>query len=232
MTAQYLYENASDDINNRINDEQLYVMLSEGEIIDRYTILDIKNKEIIDDKRKKEVVNEIFYYKRFDKLKDNFIILYKLLYYVNKQIWDFQNIMSNFNQENSKLAHDIFEYNQYRFRLKNIINISADSKFKEQKSYNLNEITLNLKDSDNIFTFIIYSILKYDTVKVYFGDNIDKHIISTVKLLFPSINYIEKEGNNSIKIDINDYEFITIRLYIENELSNILNKIIINNGNN
>lgn len=203
-----------------MEEDKLLISLSEGEILDRYSILDIKYNEISDSSRKSHINKELLYYSRFNFLKTTYFIYYKLLYFVNKRIWDLTNIikeMTQLNEDYAKISYDIFEYNQSRFRLKNIINNIVNSKFKEQKSYNLKEISIYIKnehDTKNIFN-IVYAILSFDRVKVNFNKDTSNTFIMKIKTLFPILEYTDEcktlevdfeSCNNSLLCEfINEY---------------------------
>jgi len=202
-------------------ENKLLINLSEGEILDRYSILDIKYNEIDDSTRKSHIIMELEYYSRFDFLKKSYFIYYKLLYFVNKRIWDLTNIIKEIVQLNENyayIAYDIFEYNQSRFRLKNIINNIADSKFKEQKSYNLEEVSIYIENETIDIFNIVYSILSFDRVKVSFKKDISSDLIMKIKSLFPLLIYTDcYEG--TLHIDFENHNTILLHNYIKDTLS-------------
>ena len=118
------------------------ISVSEGEIIDRLTILEIKQKEIHQEERLQLIKKEIELYKQYDEIKKGFELYYKLMFFINKRIWDLTNQMKEIEYTHPNYAlisFMIFDYNQQRFRIKNIINTVTTSSIKEQKSYaNLN----------------------------------------------------------------------------------------------
>ena len=78
--------------------------ISEGELLDKITILEIKLEEIKNQSLLKEVEKE---YKILSIIKDNNIDknhivdnLFNELKLVNKEIWDIENIKRNFEKEN------------------------------------------------------------------------------------------------------------------------------------
>lgn len=208
--------------------EKLKISLSEGEIIDRYTILDIKNNEIEDSIKKKNIKKELICYSCFDSIRNQYILYYKLLYFVNKKIWNLQNNikhLNDLNKEYAELSYNIFEYNHKRFRLKNIINILAESEFKEQKNYKINEAFLNIEEeNENNFILIIYLILNYDVINIYLVTTLSSKYILRIKSLFPSINYVYDKCERQTLIDKQD-EFNTLKLYCESQLEKMLNPL-------
>jgi hypothetical protein len=203
--------------------------LSEGEILDRYSILEIKNNKISDPCRKQHIEKELQDYYKFNSLKNKYIIYYKLLYIINKLIWDLTNQikeLSTFNEEYAHLSYKIFEYNQSRFRLKNIINILSDSMYKEQKSYIHKEAYINIKDeNEDIFLTLIYALLNYDQIFVFIDNSLNKRFITRIKLLFPFIHYVDEMCETNLIINFNKPDNILLKTYIDNQLKNLLNPI-------
>jgi len=204
-----------------MDENNLLINLSEGEILDRYSILDIKYNEIDDNSKKLQINIELDYYSRFDFLKNTYVIYYKLLYFVNKRIWDLTNIikgMAQLNEDYAKISYDIFEYNQSRFRLKNIINNISNSKFKEQKSYNLKEIRIYIENETNNIFNILYALLSFDRVIVSFNKDIRRDYIIKIKLLFPELVYND-ECTKTLEIDFENHNNILLHNYIKDLVS-------------
>ena len=204
-------------------EEKLSIYLSEGEILDRYSILDIKYNEIDDTNRKLLINMELEYYSRFNFLKNTYFIYYKLLYFVNKRIWDLTNIikgMKILNEEYAQIAYDIFEYNQSRFRLKNIINTIANSKFKEQKSFNLKEVSIYIENETTNIVHIVYAILNFDHVKVSFRKDISSDFIMKIKTLFPILEHSD-ECTETLEVDYNSYNNSLLCEFINETFSNL-----------
>ena len=202
-------------------EEKLSIYLSEGEILDRYSILDIKYNEINDTNRKLLINMELEYYSRFDFLKNTYFIYYKLLYFVNKRIWDLTNIikgMTQLNQDYAQIAYDIFEYNQSRFRLKNIINNIANSKFKEQKSFNLKEVSIYIENETTNIVHIVYAILNFDHVIVSFKNDSSSKFIMKIKSLFPQLIYTD-ECTKILEVDFEDHNNRLLYNYIKDLVS-------------
>jgi hypothetical protein len=203
-------------------EKKLSISLSEGEILDRYSILDIKYNEIDDSTRKLLINMELEYYSRFDFLKNTYFIYYKLLYFINKRIWDLTNIikgMKILNEEYAQIAFDIFEYNQSRFRLKNIINNISNSKFKEQKSFNLKEVSIYIKNETDIVN-IVYSILNFDFVKVSFRKDISSDFIMKIKTLFPILEYYD-DCTETLEVDFKKYNNSLLHEFINSIFSEL-----------
>jgi len=204
---------------------ELCVCLSEGEILDRYSILEIKLNELSDNRRL-YIVNELKDYERFNNIINKFLIYYKLLYYINKKIWDLQVTVKKIDKLNKNYAsvcYDIHEYNQSRFRLKNIINNIANSRFKEQKSYSICENTVKIS-SDNLsqINSIIYGIVLYDKINIQFDKNISDKLKNRIMYLFPTLQVVE-DSDKYIEINMENENNTVLYKFIEDELSVLLN---------
>ena len=133
--------------------EYIYLPVSLGEAIDKLTILDIKIDKI-KDHRKIDVQTE--YDLLYEKLKE-FIIKYNDLYQsmkkVNLLIWDMMDILRDGDnisgEEYLKICKECVEYNDIRFRVKNKINFLSKSSLKEQKSYKVTRLLININNTEN-----------------------------------------------------------------------------------
>jgi hypothetical protein len=160
----------------------MLIEVSIGDVFDKLSILEIKQQNIKNEHKLYEIEKEIavLYVVVDESQRQN--MLYKLLLYVNQCIWDYTNIIKSMTYEHpdySKTSFTIFEYNQYRFRLKNMINHKYctnqnQGNLKEQKSYTetciqfcINEFTF----FRNIFKIFQASCL-YDQVIIYY-DHLD-----------------------------------------------------------
>jgi hypothetical protein len=146
----------------------MLIEISIGEGLDRYSILEIKQKEITDTNKQVHIKNEIQSLSELVVHKQTFHYYYELLLNVNTQIWNHTNTIKSMNPsdtEFSTISHSIFELNQSRFRLKNIINKLSESHIQEQKSYGVTQVEITLTDSDPIDLAMISTLsLQYDTV--------------------------------------------------------------------
>ncbi|MCD4769655.1 MAG: DUF6165 family protein [Bacteroidales bacterium] len=118
------------------------IEVSNGEIVDKLTIIEIKLSRIKDEKKlvnlKREFrelngsVNKII-------SRDN--ILYKRLYDVNVKLWDIEDKIReleknrDFGEEFIQTARDVYFFNDERSELKKEINLSTGSDLIEEKSY-------------------------------------------------------------------------------------------------
>jgi|TARA_B110000211_G_C14066909_1_gene548082 hypothetical protein len=121
--------------------------ISEGELLDKITILEIKLEEIKNQLLLKEVEKE---YKILSIIKNkninkNHVIddLFNELKLVNKEIWDIENIKRNFEKENIfddkfiKISRDEYKANDKRANIKSKINNILESNIKEIKQHKL-----------------------------------------------------------------------------------------------
>ena len=157
----------------------IYLPVSLGEAIDKLTILDIK-LEKIKDNRRLDVQKE--YDLLYEKLKE-FLIKYDDLYQsmkkVNLLIWNMMDILRDgniSNEEYLKVCKESIEYNDIRFRVKNKINYVSESLLKEQKSYKVNRLLIDINNNMNeynVYDFIrpikYYSFFYDEIVIVYKG---------------------------------------------------------------
>ena len=121
--------------------------ISEGELLDKITILEIKLKEIKNQSQLKEVQKEyeILTDIKNKSIKKSEIIerLYNELKIVNKKIWDIENIKrnyeknGNFDEKFISISRDEYKANDQRAKIKSDINSILDSNIKEVKQHDL-----------------------------------------------------------------------------------------------
>jgi hypothetical protein len=210
------------------NNDLLYLPVSLGEAIDKITILDIKLDKIKDD-RKNDVQKE--YDLLFEKLKDfitEYTQLYKTMKKVNLLIWDMMDILRDGDIDENlylKVCKECIEYNDIRFRVKNKINYVSKSLLKEQKSYKINRLIIeintdfNLKNNDILLNIIKYLSFIYDEIIIVSNFNLDylkSYFNYDITILFAS-NLENALFEYKSKVIIEDKE------YMENELYNLFN---------
>jgi predicted nuclease with TOPRIM domain len=118
------------------------IEVSNGEIIDRLTIIQIKLERIKDVSKLRNLKKE------FEELKSagNLILniedpLYKALYEVNCELWDIEDQIrdlernKNFGEDFIDTARAVYIKNDRRSEVKREINIKTSSGFIEEKSY-------------------------------------------------------------------------------------------------
>lgn len=124
------------------------IEVSNGEIIDKLTILEIKLKEISDPKKlaniQKEydslklVVDQI--YNEADDYRE-LSVLHEDLYNVNKTLWNIEDLIrecerqESFGEDFVELARSVYYTNDDRSEVKKKINLLTGSLFVEEKSY-------------------------------------------------------------------------------------------------
>ena len=149
----------------------MYIEISIGEALDRLSILEIKQKEIKDDVKIAYIKKEIETLKDILHYKELYSYYYNLLNEVNSQIWNNTNRMKTLNYktlEFGEVANNIFEFNDARFRVKNIINRLSGANIQEQKSFNRTQVDIDIKDTDSIDINMLSNLsLKYDSVCVH-----------------------------------------------------------------
>ena len=119
--------------------------ISLGELIDKITILEIKNEKINDKEKLKNISNELD--KLFSLLnslqlsKKDLDKYSKQLYVVNKKLLETEDILraleneKSFNKEFIENARNVYKLNDERFRIKNKLNKQFSSEIIEEKSY-------------------------------------------------------------------------------------------------
>ena len=120
------------------------IPVSVGELIDKLSILHVKQLKISNEE-KLEYVNKEFellynlssYYLNNEEAEN----LYHQLVEINKKLWDIEDKLRviesehNFDLEFIDLARKVYFTNDERFRLKNEINLTTLSEIREIKDY-------------------------------------------------------------------------------------------------
>ena len=125
-----------------------FIPVSIGELIDRISILTIKEHRIKDPEKQKYIAKELSILK--DSLKGNFSdkaidsisVEVKALHEVNKTLWDIQDKLwatetkgGPFKKRFVKLARSVYQTNSERAKLKRAINLKFNSVITEEKNY-------------------------------------------------------------------------------------------------
>lgn len=118
------------------------IEVSNGEIIDKLTILQIKLERIADKEKVENITKE---YDELKKVTDSIISqddpLYAGLYQVNCELWDIEDHIrdlerkKDFGKDFIDTARSVYFKNDKRADLKRQINIRTGSGFIEEKSY-------------------------------------------------------------------------------------------------
>ena len=122
------------------------VEVSNGELLDKLTILELKMSNISDDKKLVNVrkeFNELNPLAKllFEKFKDELLSKYKELALINSQLWKIEDDIreceknKNFGEKFVELARAVYFTNDKRSDVKKQINILTGSGFIEEKSY-------------------------------------------------------------------------------------------------
>jgi hypothetical protein len=167
----------------------MLIEISDGEVLDRLSILEIKLDKIKDEKRLTDIKKEIDSLTLASNIKDKYLLYYKLIYYVNELIWkktDNIKAQTTLDEEYAKISFMIFELNQQRFRIKDIVNNLSSSNIKEQKSYCKTSVLYRLSDDISIKEALcncIYLLLQYDNVLIncnnkFLNKYITEHLLS------------------------------------------------------
>ena len=119
------------------------IKVSNGEIIDKLTILNIKLENIIDQNKLINIKKEFDYLnKKYEKIvfKDK-ETLYNRLYDINLKLWNVEDDLrekerlKEFDDCFVELAREVYYTNDKRAEIKKEINVLSKSEFTEEKSY-------------------------------------------------------------------------------------------------
>ena len=124
---------------------QVSIPISIGELIDKITILEIKNKKITNESKLFSIQKELDSLKNILKdlnlENDSLKPLYEKLLSINNELWDIEDEIRISEKNNSfdssfiQLARNVYITNDKRFEIKNKINKLFNSEIKEEKSY-------------------------------------------------------------------------------------------------
>lgn len=119
------------------------IPVSNGEIIDKYTILEIKLRNVKDEIKLRNIKKEYLLLKEYVfKLKNfNITKLIESLGKINSELWEIEDQIrekekiKDFGIDFIELARSVYKKNDERFKIKYQINIQTNSDLKEEKSY-------------------------------------------------------------------------------------------------
>jgi len=124
---------------------KINVPISLGELLDKISILEIKNEKIKDEKKLNNVSKELISLNQTLKLLDlnskDLKPLYDKLKEINLKLWNIEDDIrilekeGKFEKKFIQLARNVYITNDQRFEIKNQINIFFNSDFVEEKSY-------------------------------------------------------------------------------------------------
>ena len=122
---------------------EMKIEVSNGEIFDKLSILEVKFNKL-EDPVKLGYVTDEFEYLQAIVSEMEFSLeseIYRRLRQVNYRLWDIEDAIRSKEAENDfgpefiELARSVYTLNDERFRLKNEINVATKSQFHEQKSH-------------------------------------------------------------------------------------------------
>lgn len=145
-------------------------MVSIGKLVDKYSILEIKQKSMMDVKKE---MDAIAFCKKYI---DAYPRLYKQLKYINQKIWDFMEEMQE------PAAFEICKLNNQKFRLKKTLNDLTNSYIKDQKSYLDNRCVVFSKHIVGKLDVIGFLCTEYDVVYLREDDQ------SAIQNILPNTN--------------------------------------------
>ena len=182
----------------------LKMSVSVGECIDKYNILELKKKYILDSETLIEIQKEMDELNECQQFIKKYPYFYKLLNYINDLIWQDNTIISLKKDVNLtthfEITNRIFINNQKRFRIKNYFNQLVNSNIKEQKGYNKDIIHIIIECEEEIYSKIPelnYECLMHDVIYI------DVKYKNTINKLFinPNICFTDEcDATNSISI--------------------------------
>lgn len=120
------------------------IPISCGEILDKISILEIKQKNIIDSNKLRNISLELEFLKKESEdifKKENIKHLYKELKEVNEKLWQIEDLVrlkekqKIFDEEFIDLARSVYITNDKRYEIKKTINETLNSTIKEEKFY-------------------------------------------------------------------------------------------------
>jgi len=118
------------------------IEVSNGELIDKLSILEIKLRKIQDNEKLKNVHKEYTLLEKAARLiieKDN--PLYKKLLDINQKLWEIEDKIrelekkQDFGKEFIETARKVYIHNDLRAKIKQEINLKTNSDLFEEKSY-------------------------------------------------------------------------------------------------
>lgn len=141
----------------------MQVETSVGDLLDKLSILDIKQARIEDPKKQAEIQKELTALAAARVYAERYPIWYATLVALNTRMWDLTNelkMRTELDAEYAKNAFKIMDFNQRRFRVKNVLNRAEATSLKEQKSYESTSIVIEGRD----LWQVVYAATLYDRV--------------------------------------------------------------------
>jgi len=118
------------------------IEVSNGEIIDKLTIISIKLERIRDSAKRENLQREFeILSEAAQSIMDEGDPLYRALYEVNSKLWDIEDTIREFERKKDfgegfiAVAREVYFNNDKRAEIKKEINIRTSSGLTEEKSY-------------------------------------------------------------------------------------------------
>lgn len=120
------------------------ILISNGEILDKFSILELKKNKISDTDKLKNIENEMLHLKiTYSNIinKYNIFNLYNELRQINELLWNIEDSIrlkehkKEFDKEFIELARSVYKTNDKRADVKKQINHISSSEIIEEKSY-------------------------------------------------------------------------------------------------
>jgi hypothetical protein len=120
------------------------IPVSVGELIDKLSILHVKQTKISDTEKLSNINKEFELLYNFSSVflnDDEITKLYHELIIINSKLWEIENLLRIIETEKSfdskfiELSRSVYHTNDKRFRLKNEINERTSSELREVKEY-------------------------------------------------------------------------------------------------
>jgi hypothetical protein len=115
------------------------IEVSNGEIVDKLTILEIKKEKCLDNSKLENIQKELSYLKEVVDELDVSTEVINELRDINQKLWSIEDQIREceskwrFGDDFIQLARSVYYTNDKRFEIKNKINSITNSNFKEEK---------------------------------------------------------------------------------------------------
>jgi len=149
----------------------MLVEVSIGEVVDKYSILEIKKNLIKNPIKLKEITKELEALESCTAAIISYPDYYYWLVYVNMEIWNHTDTIKQMpvtHPDFATIAQKIFDLNQQRFRIKSFFNQLVGSTIQEQKSYQATYIVIQIDTPEELmekFAEINHLSIQYDYVR-------------------------------------------------------------------
>jgi tetratricopeptide (TPR) repeat protein len=200
-----------------------FIPVSIGELFDKYTILQIKQKQVKDAKKLEIVEKELSYLKQFISTYNLEESLVNELKETNEKLWVIEDKIREkekehkFDEEFVKLARNVYITNDKRSEIKNKINLKLKSGIQEVKSYS--KYTDNDVETININTKVEeQKPIKVEEQKPILNKSVTKSKPKSTSEQFEELTREINKLKNTLKYDelIDNYKKI-IELDSQNE---------------